>query len=313
MNISVVVPVYNEQNSIATFVKRTVVVLDKLCQEFEIIFAMDPSTDNTEQKIQQMMQQYQQIKLLKLSRRFGQAAATMAGIEHASGDYVVVIDVDLQDPPELIETMYDLCKQGTDVAYAKRKTRQGETVIKKIITHLGYKIINKISECRIPTNTGDYRMMSRRVVTHLLALKDQQGFLRGLISYIGFKQTAVLYDREPRFADQGKYNRYLGSLTIGLNGIFGFSKRPLALLYIPACILFIICFLWVVLQLVISLFNHDAPSIAMIIIWLVCFLSSIQLFGLALIGEYLGRIYLEKNNRPLYIVDSFDRNNHHDS
>jgi len=303
--ISVIVPVFNEEKSIRAFLDRLLPVLAQIDEQHEIIFALDPSTDQTEQVISTLMSVHNQIKLLKLSRRFGQAAATMAGLTYAKGDFVVAIDVDLQDPPELIIEMYALCQQGVDVAYAQRRTRAGETWLKKRVAALGYKVINKYSNCNIPPDTGDYRMLSRRIVEHILRLNDQQGFLRGLVAYVGFKQVAVLYDRDKRYAGKGNYNRYLGSLTIGFNGLFGFSKRPLALLYIPAIMLFSVCVLWAIAQLFFMLFRHQMPTMQEITIWLVCFLSSIQLMGLGLLGEYIGRLYMERTHRPLYIVDEY--------
>lgn len=305
VNISVVVPVYNEQPSITPFVNRLLPVLSQIDGTHEVIFALDPSTDDTEQMISDLMAVHPQIKLLKLSRRFGQAAATMAGLAHAKGQYVVVIDVDLQDPPELIEKMYQVCHQGVDVAYAKRNSRQGETWLKKRIASLGYKLINRLSDCRIPRDTGDYRMLSRRAVDQIIKLDDHQGFLRGLVAYIGFKQVAILYDRDKRFVGKGNYNRYLGSLTIGFNGLFGYSKRPLALIYLPALLLFGLSLLWAVISLVLALSGHASPSMAEVTIWLICFVSAIQLMGLGLLGEYIGRIYMERDNRPLYIVDKY--------
>ena len=170
------------------------------------------------------------VKMLRFSRRFGQPTATLAGLEAAGGDAVVVIDCDLQDPPELIAELVARWREGYDVVYAQRRTREGETLAKRIVAAVGYRVISRIAEVDIPPNTGDFRLMSRRVVDNVVALKEAHGFLRGLVALVGFRQTSVLYDRDPRAGGHGKYNRFFGSLVIGLNGIVGFSRYPLHLI-----------------------------------------------------------------------------------
>ena len=187
--ISIVVPVRNEEESIKPDLDRSVKVLDNIGKEYEIIFSLDPSTDKTEKIIQEEIQKNKNIKLLVFSRQFGQPAATMAGIFNCKGSYCVVIDVDLQDPPEVIEDLYKRIKNDYDVVYAKRKSRKGETFIKKIVSSVAYYVINQLSEINIPRDTGDFRILSRRVVEELKKLNESHGFLRGMVAFVGFKQT----------------------------------------------------------------------------------------------------------------------------
>ena len=175
--------------------------------------------------------------MLRFSRRFGQPMATIAGLEAARGDAVVVVDCDLQDPPELIPELVERWREGYDVVYAQRRTRAGETIPKRIVSAAGYRVIRRIADVDIPPNTGDFRLMSRRVVDNVVALKEGHGFLRGLVGLVGFRQTSVLYDRDRRAGGKSKYNRLLGSLVIGLNGIVGFSRYPLHLISVIGMVL----------------------------------------------------------------------------
>ncbi len=302
--ISVVVPVYNEEGNIVPFLERTEKTLEKTGHNYEIIFCLDPSPDHTEEIICQAIEKDPQVRLLVFSRRFGQPAATLAGIHNAKGEAVVVIDVDLQDPPELIGEMVQKWEEGYDVVYAKRRSRKGETFIKEAVSHAGYKLISAISDVNIPRDTGDFRLINRRVVDTLKSLKESHGFLRGLVAFVGFRQTAVEYDREERASGRGKYNRYLGSLKIGLNGIVSFSSRPLQwvslLGVMVACCGFLLA-LWYIIQK--WMIHYElTPGLSTTVV-VVTFFSGVQLFSLGLIGEYIGRIYDEVKQRPLYIVD----------
>ena len=303
IDISVIVPVYKEQENIVTFVNRLEKTLNSLNKKYEIIFALDPSPDDTEKVIKEEIKKNSNIKLLVFSRRFGQPAATMAGILNSKGDVCVVIDADLQDPPELIEKMYNKLKEGNDVVFAKRKSRKGETFFKRTISHIGYTIINKLSDIKIPKHTGDFRIMTRKVIEELRKLKETHGFLRGMVAYVGFKQTYIEYDRDQRFAGKGKYNIFLGSIRIGLNGLIGFSSRPLFIMSLIGFILAGLSFfigVWYVFQKLIGL---DLPQGFPTTILVISFFAGIQLLGLGLIGEYVGRIYDEVKRRPKFIVD----------
>ena len=279
MKLSVVVPVYKEEKNIIPFLQRTSPVLEKITKEHEIIFVLDPSPDNTEHVVMSASEINKRIKLIKMSRRFGQPAATIAGLNYATGERVVVIDVDLQDPPELIAKLNEKANEGFDVVYATRKTREGESFIKKIVANIGYKVINGLSDVQIPRNTGDFRLMSRKVVDEICNLNEKHGFLRGLVAFVGFNQTAVYYNRDARFAGEGNYNRYFGSLKIGLNGLIGFSAKPLNLM---------------------SAFGGITAGLSFL---LGAWYAGIQLLSLGLVGEYISRIYDEVKNRPMYIVE----------
>jgi glycosyltransferase involved in cell wall biosynthesis len=251
IDLSVVVPVYKEAANIKPFLARLLPVLERLASTYEVIFCLDPSPDTTEQVIQDVMQDNPNIHLLVFSRRFGQPSATMAGILHCKGARCAVIDVDLQDPPELLEAMVLKLNEGFEVVYAERISRKGETFIKRCIAYIGYKLINKLSDVNIPKNTGDFRVMTRRIIEELRRLNESHGFLRGLVAYVGFKQGFVQYHRDERLQGKGNYNPFTGSLRIGLNGLISFSSRPLQMMSVTGGLIASFSFLlgaWYVLQ-----------------------------------------------------------------
>ena len=301
--ISIVVPVYKEERNIPEYLSRILPLLETLAVDFEIIFALDPSPDRTEEVIIEHRARDQRIKLLKFSRRYGQPMATLGGLRHASGDAVIVMDVDLQDPPELIVEMVAKWRAGYDVVYAQRRARDGETWIKKLVSTVGYRLINKIADINIPPNTGDFRLMSRRVVDEINALKESHGFLRGMVALVGFRQTSVLFDRPARFSGAGNYNRFLGSLRIGFNGIFCFSNYALTLSsqlgFLIAGCSFVLAFLYAAAKLAGAPFPLGNPTIVILIL----LIGGIQLISVGILGEYMGRIYEEVKQRPKFIVD----------
>lgn len=301
--ISIIVPVYKEEANIRPFLQRTEAVMAKMGMSYEIIFSLDPSPDNTEGVILEEINRNQNIKLMVFSRRFGQPAATMAGILTCTGETCVVIDVDLQDQPELIEQLHAKLAEGYEVVYAKRRSRKGETLIKRVISYFGYSVINRLSDIQIPRNTGDFRIMTRRVIEELRRLNESHGFLRGLVAYVGFKQAYVEYDRDERLAGAGNYNRLTGSLKIGLNGLISFSSRPLQVMSIAGFVLAGLSFMlggWYVLQHLIGV--NLTPGLSTTVL-VVTFFSGVQLLALGLMGEYVGRIYDEVKRRPMYILD----------
>lgn len=303
IDISVVVPVYNEEKNIVPFLARILPVLKKIAHNYEIIFVLDPSTDQTREIIFGSLLDNNKIKLIILSRRFGQPASTMAGIKNSTGEVCVIIDVDLQDPPELIEEMYSKYLLGYQVVLAKRRSRKGETFVKKIISFFGYKIINYATEIKIPTNTGDFRLISKNIVKYLKELNEPHNFLRGLVSYIGFKYAFVEYNRDERYLEKRKYNKFFGSFKIGLNGLISFSSKPLYLMTAIGFFFSIIGFflgVWFVFQKLIGV--NLTPGLSTTVL-LITFFSGIQLLSLGLIGEYVGRIYDQTKNRPPYIID----------
>jgi dolichol-phosphate mannosyltransferase len=302
--LSIVVPAYNEEPNIERIYTRLRDVVDGIGLRWELIFSVDPSTDRTEELIAELHERDPRVKLLRFSRRFGQPMATEAGLAAATGDAVVVIDCDLQDPPELIGELVARWRDGFDVVYAQRRSREGETLAKRIVSAVGYRVIARIADVEIPPNTGDFRLMSRRVVDHVVALKESHGFLRGLVGLVGFRQTSVLYDRDARAGGSGKYNRFLGSLVIGLNGVFGFSVYPLRLISAGGILISGLAFLLAIVYFFMKLAGVPFPVGNPTIVILVAFFSGVQLFSLGVIGEYIGRIYNEVRDRPKYIVES---------
>src|SRR3984893_15958637 len=301
--ISVVVPVYKEAGNIRPFLQRTEAVLEKLGVGYEIIFALDPSPDDTEAVILSEIERNPAVKLILFSRRFGQPAATMVGILNCIGEKCVVIDVDLQDQPELIEQLYNKMAEGYEVVYAMRSSREGETLIKKAVSYFGYSVINRLSDVQIPRNTGDFRIMSRRVIEELRRLSETHGFLRGMVAFVGFRQAAVKYNRDARLSGTGNYNRLVGSLRIGINGLVGFSSRPLQVMSMAGFVLAAISFMigiFYVMQKIMGI--PITPGLSTTIL-VVSFFSGVQLLALGLVGEYIGRIYDETKRRPMYIVD----------
>jgi glycosyltransferase involved in cell wall biosynthesis len=302
--LSIVIPAYNEEENIARVYERLAGVMAPLDVDWELIFSVDPSSDRTEELILELRERDPRVKMLRFSRRFGQPMATIAGLEASSGDAIVVIDCDLQDPPELIPDLLARWREGFDVVYAQRRTRAGETIPKRIVAALGYRVIKRIADVEIPPNTGDFRLMSRRVVENVVALKESHGFLRGLVGLVGFRQTSVAYDRDQRAAGKSKYNRFWGSLVIGLNGIVGFSRYPLQLISIVGVGLSLLAFLLAVVYLGLKLGGENFPVGNPTVVIVVAFFSGIQLLSLGVIGEYVGRIYDESRDRPKYIVES---------
>ncbi len=302
--LSIVVPTYNEQDNIRRVYERLTNVMLGIDMEWELVFSVDPCTDRTEETILGLREEDPRVKMLRFSRRFGQPMATIAGLEAASGDAVVVIDCDLQDPPELIPELVARWRAGDDVVYAQRRTRAGETIPKRIVAAAGYRVIKRIADVDIPRNTGDFRLMSRRVVDNVVALKEGHGFLRGLVGLVGFPQSSVPYDRDSRAAGSSKYNRFWGSLAIGLNGIVGFSRYPLHLISLVGMILAGLAFTLALAYLGLKIGGIPFPVGNPTIVLIVSFFSGIQMLSLGVIGEYVGRIYDESRDRPKYIIES---------
>jgi polyisoprenyl-phosphate glycosyltransferase len=302
--LSVVIPTFNEESNVEQVYARLAGVLSALDLDWELVFSVDPCTDRTEDLILDLRARDPRVKMLRFSRRFGQPMATLAGMEAASGDAVVVIDCDLQDPPELIAELVARWREGYDVVYAQRRTRAGETLPKRVVAALGYRLIARMAEVEIPPNTGDFRLMSRRVVDNVVALGETHGFLRGLVGLVGFRQTSVLYDRDPRAMGTSKYNRFLGSLMIGLNGVIGFSRLPLQLISLIGIAFSGIAFCFALLYLLLKIVGAPFPVGNPTIVIVVAFFSGIQLLSLGVMGEYVGRIYDETRRRPKYIVEA---------
>ena len=302
--LSVVVPVYNEIGNIDAFLGELLPILRNLTgSRHEVIFSVDPSTDGTVEHISQLAVHNPRIKMLLFSRRVGQPIATLAGLEHCGGEAAVVMDVDLQDPPELLREMHAKWKEGFEVVYARRLKRDGETFIKKSIAKVGYGLIDRFGDVKIPRDTGDFRLLDRRVIDELARFPETHGFLRGLVALVGFRQAEVVFDRPARFSGKGNYNRLVGSLRIGFNGLVAFSTALLNLSTImgfaAAASAFVIAFVYLMLKIFGTPFPLGNPTIVALIL----LMGGLQLICLGIIGQYIGRIYEEVKRRPRYIVD----------
>ena len=300
---SVVVPIYQEEKNIPEFIQRVKSSFEAITDRYEIIFALDPSPDRSEELILETRTNDERIKVLVFSRRIGQPLATLAGLEFSGGEAVIVMDVDLQDPPDLIPQLVAKWREGYDVVIPQRQARTGEPWVKKLIAKLGYKVINRIANVRIPPNTGDFRLLSRRAANEVLKLKESHGFLRGMVALVGFRQCIIPFDRPARFSGATNYNRFLGSLRIGFNGIFCFSTYALQLSTIMGFIVAGFSFLLMIVYLFYKLMGWTILWGNPTLVILVSFLGGIQLISVGILGEYIGRIYEEVRARPKYIVD----------
>ncbi|HYM66787.1 MAG TPA: glycosyltransferase family 2 protein, partial [Patescibacteria group bacterium] len=285
--LTIVVPAYNEEENVQQAYDRLRNVMDGLDLEWELIFSVDPSSDRTEELILALRARDKRVKMLRFSRRFGQSMAMLAGLAAAAGDAAVVIDCDLQDPPELIPEMVGRWREGYDVVCAQRRSRAGESLAKRVIAAVGYRVMNRVADIDIPVNTGDFRLMSRRVVEQVVALKELHGYLRGLVSLVGFRQTSIVFDREPRAAGTTKYSHSWGSWGEGLNGIVGFSRKPLQLISIAGTVLSGVAFLFALAYLALKISGVPFPVGNPTIVVVVSFFSGIQLLSLGVMGEYI--------------------------
>ncbi len=302
LSLSVVVPVFREEKNIPQFLLTVIPIISQLTSDYEIVFALDPSPDRSEEIILAEHQRDPRVKLLKFSRRVGQPMATLAGLQYSKGSVVVVMDVDLQDPPELILEMVAKWRQGYDVVYAQRRTREGEPLIRKAVARLAYWIIRRIAEVDIPENTGDFRLMSRRVVNEINRLKECHGFLRGLVALVGFRQIAIPFDRPARFAGDTNYPM-IGSIRIGLNGLLCFSNAALKLSSIMGFATAGFSFLLTAIYLVLKFIGYPILWGNPTMVILITFIGGVQLISIGILGEYIARIYDEVRARPKYIVD----------
>jgi len=300
--ISIVAPCYNEEAVIDIFLEKIFEVLERLGRSFEIVFVNDGSRDGTLELLKAKAKEYAGVRVINLSRNFGKEAALTAGMDAARGEVVVPIDVDLQDPPELILEFVKKYDEGYDVVVGKRADRTTDTHAKRISAELFYKMHNKISDIEIPHNVGDYRLMSRRVVEELKKLPETQRFMKGIFAWLGFKTAVVEYKREERAAGDTSFNGWK-LWNFALDGITSFSTAPLRIWLYVGIVLSFIAFLfgaWIILKTL--LFGVDTPGYASMLT-VVLFLGGIQLMGIGILGEYIGRIYLESKNRPIYIVE----------
>lgn len=301
-DISVVVPIYFEEENIFPLYERLIGVVSKeMNLDYEIIFVNDGSKDDSVQNIKQLIEQDQNIRLLNFSRNFGHQVAVTAGLEHTEGEVVVIIDADLQDPPELIRDMYEKYKEGYDVVYAKRKSRAGESFFKKKTAKLFYRVLDFMSDVDIPLDTGDYRLMSRRVVEQLNNMPEKNRFIRGLVTWVGYQQTYVEYNRDERHAGETGYS-LSKMIKFSLDGITSFSTFPLKIATIFGVGISGISFIYILRIIYLKLFTEKTIQGWSSIMVSNLFLGGIILLTLGILGEYIGRIYTELKSRPQYII-----------
>ncbi len=304
--ISIIVPAYNEEESIPYLEKRLVALMDNMKNyEFEVLFVNDGSKDKTLELIKELRKRDERFCYVNFSRNFGKEIAMIAGLDYATGDAVILIDADLQDPPELIPELVKYWEQGYDDVYAKRKSRKGETFLKKFTSKMYYKVLQSLTNVEIQKDTGDFRLLDRRCVNALKKLRESQRCSKSIFSWIGYNKKEVLYDRDPRVAGKTKWN-YKKLVDLAIDGITSFTTSPLRIstyLAIPTFLALVIYFIYVIIK---CIRLSVAIQAFQAIILLVLFFSGIQIMLFGIIGEYLGRIFNETKNRPLYFVDEYN-------
>ena len=305
--LSVIVPAYNEQEVLPIFHARLAAALTELPDltgRWEVIYVNDGSKDDTLQILHRLQQGDAAVGVANLSRNFGKEAAMTAGLKLARGDAIVLIDADLQDPPELIGEMVRVWQQGADVVNMKRTSRDGETWFKKASAAWFYKVINGLSDVHIPENVGDFRLLSRRAVDALNQLPESNRFMKGLFAWIGYKQVVVDYARHARAAGQTKWP-YLKLLNFAMEGITGFSVVPLRLASYAGFLTAFSAFVYALFLLVKTLTVGDSVKGFPTLILTILILGGLQLMAMGIIGEYLGRLFMESKRRPLYLLDAY--------
>ena len=302
--ISVVIPMYNEEEVVKTSYLRIKKVLEELKQyEYEIIFIDDGSKDKTLELLQEIAKENEKVKVLSFSRNFGHQAAVTAGIQYVTGDAVIIMDADLQDPPELLPEMIALWEEGNEVIYGQRKLRKGESAFKLLTAKMFYCTINALSDVEIPKDTGDFRLVDKKVIDVINAMPEHNKFLRGLFSWVGFQQKPYSYERQEREAGKTKYP-FQKMWKLASDGIISFSTKPLKIVGGLGCITIILSIAILIYSLVSYAFhlNHLTPGWTSIMVAITLF-SGVQLLSIWIISEYIARIYDETRHRPEYIID----------
>ena len=301
--VSIVAPMWNEEQSVDAFLCEVMAVVDAHTQwEFEVLLVDDGSSDATLAKLEPWSQKYHQVRIIELSRNFGHQAAITAGIFEARGDAVVVMDSDLQDPPVLIPELVSEWRAGADVVYAVRRQRQGDSVFKRATARLYYRLLRALSDTEIPADTGDFRLMSRRVVETLREMPERDRFMRGMVAWVGFNQVPVYFDRDPRHSGESKYP-LSKMIRLGLAGIVGFSDKPLYVAISSGLLVLLLAFLGLIyIVLSFTLGWGDVVRGWTSVVVSVMFFSAVQLIFMGVIGLYVSRIFVEAKQRPLYII-----------
>jgi len=298
---TIIVPVYNEEEVIQETYRRLTRVMESINEPYELLFVNDGSRDQTGEIISAFARADERIRLLDFSRNFGHQIAITAGMDHARGNAIVIIDGDLQDPPELIPQMIEKWREGYEVVYAQRTQRKGETLFKKWTAALFYRVLGTMSEVKIPVDTGDFRLIDRKVCDALINIREKNRFVRGLVSWVGFRQTALEYVREERFAGETKYP-LRKMLRFSLDGITSFSYKPLKLAMYLGFVVTSLSFVYLLISLAQKLFTASTSTGWAPLIACLMFLNGVMLVFFGILGEYIGRIYDESKNRPLYIL-----------
>lgn len=313
IEISIIVPLYNESKNLDLLSDKLVSVLNRLNVSYEIIYINDGSTDNSYEKLVEIHQKNRSFKIVNFSRNFGKEIALTAGIDYANGSAVIPIDADLQDPPELIGQLIDKWREGYDVVYATRRSRKGETWLKKTTAKAFYYTVAKLIRINIPANTGDFRLLDRRVVNALKRMPEKSRFMKGLFSWVGYKQTSILFDRDPRHLGKTSWN-YWKLWNFALNGIISFSSLPLKIWSYVGFVISFISLIYASFLVIRTLrYGIDVPGYASLMV-AILFMGGIQLITLGIFGEYLSRLYEEAKGRPLYLVrEEMGFNNDSDS
>lgn len=303
--ISILIPAYNEQAVLPLLFKRLQGLANKESDyDFEFLFINDGSRDDTLRLLQQASTVDSRISYMNLSRNYGKEIAMIAGLDHVKGDATVIIDADLQDPPELIPKMITFWEEGYDDVYAKRRSREGETLTKKATSRLYYQTLQKVTNIPIQEDTGDFRLLDRRVVEALKKFRESQRNTKALFSLVGFKKKEILYDRDPRAAGETKWN-YLKLINLAIDGITSFTVAPLRIASVFGIIVSLVAFLFIVYLLIRPLFGVPTGDGYSSLMAVILFLGGVQLLSLGVIGEYIGRIFNESKQRPLYFVEEY--------
>ena len=304
--ISIIIPAYNEEESLPLLYKRLNKVTSNLKNyEFEMLFINDGSKDNTLKIIKELRSEDERVSYVDFSRNFGKEIAMIAGLDYAKGDCVIFIDADLQDPPELIPKLIEYWEEGYDDVYARRKSRKGETFLKKFTSKMYYNVLQSLTRVEIQKDTGDFRLLDRRCVNALKQLRETQRCSKSMFSWIGYNKKEVLFDRDPRIAGKTKWN-YKKLIDLAIDGITSFTTSPLRLstyIAIPTFLALIIYFIYVIIK---CITQNIAIQAFQAIILLVLFFSGIQIMLFGIMGEYLGRIFNETKNRPLYFIKEYN-------
>ena len=304
--ISIIIPAYNEQESLPILYERLTKLMETLNNyDFEVLFVNDGSKDQTIEIIKELREKDKRICYVDFARNFGKEIAMIAGLDYATGDCVIFMDADLQDPPELVPELVKYWEEGYDDVYAKRKSRKGETWLKKFTSKMYYKVLQHVTRVEIQEDTGDYRLLDRRCVNALKKLRESQRNTKSMFSWIGYKKKEVLYDRDPRVAGTTKWN-YGKLMDLAIDGITSLTTSPLRISTFIAIPTFIVLFGYFV-YVIAKCFVVDQPIQAyQSIILLILFFSGIQILLFGIVGEYLGRIFNETKNRPLYLVNEYN-------